>query len=403
MVADDTEVVAQVSDGLRAAGFSVAVAPGPVAVLDAIAQARAVAVVVDVAADADPSSDALQVIDAVRSGQPLAHLPIVALVDRATDAGARAVLTRGADDFVYKPLDGQELGIRIDALMRRRGPTDLGRQAKLEIHLFGPLRVVVDGQTVVDEHFSRRKAKALLVHLYLNRGRYVPRYRLLEDLWPDVDDAPAGRLKQTVSILRATIEPPTKPNGAWRYIRERGGRYYFDASAGYWSDVEAFEQELALARAARTQGEVDDALRHYERAFALRTGEFLVEFREDDWATPEATRVQELYLEALEDAARLHTARGEHGPAIDLLRQVVAADPLREATYVDLMRALWLSGQRTEALRIYQRLIDVLVRAFQVAPQPEATRLYEAIRAGEPQEDRSRLSAGDPHPSGATR
>ena len=44
------------------------------------------------------------------------------------------------------------------------------------------------------------------------------------------------------------------------------------------------------------------------------------------------------------------------------------------------MRNLSLAGRRTEALRIYHRLRDVLARRLDVEPQAQTVRLYEAIR-----------------------
>src|ERR1700737_2795160 len=62
-------------------------------------------------------------------------------------------------------------------------PTSAPAEPMLRLYLFGPLRVYVGGELVIDEHFTRRKAKALLVLLYLERGRHISRDELLERLW----------------------------------------------------------------------------------------------------------------------------------------------------------------------------------------------------------------------------
>ena len=105
---------------------------------------------------------------------------------------------------------------------------------------------------------------------------------------------------------------------------------------------------------------------HYQRAFDLRQAQFLPEFRYEDWAATES--------------ARLHGSRRGFGRAVELLRLAVREDPLRESSYLDLMRFLWLDGKHAEALRVYHRLREVLAQELQVEPEPEATRLYEAIR-----------------------
>ena len=58
-------------------------------------------------------------------------------------------------------------------------------------------------------------------------------------------------------------------------------------------------------------------------------------------------------------------------------------DPLRERSYNHLMRELWLSGRRIEALRVYNDLRESLARALDIEPRAATTRLYEAIRRDE--------------------
>jgi DNA-binding SARP family transcriptional activator len=87
-----------------------------------------------------------------------------------------------------------------------------------------------------------------------------------------------------------------------------------------------------------------------------------------------------LDLEALEESARLEASEGAYARAIQLLRAAVLEDPLHESSHVELMRCLWLDGRRTEALRVYRRLREVLASRLDVEPLAQTTRLYEAIR-----------------------
>jgi LuxR family transcriptional regulator, maltose regulon positive regulatory protein len=249
----------------------------------------------------------------------------------------------------------------------------------LRIHLFEPLRVQLADRTPIDEHFPRRKAKALFVYLYLNRGRQVSKYELLADLWPDTEHADPGRVKHTVQVLRATLEGPRPANG-WRIIRERGGFYFLDTDVERYCDREDFEEEVRLARQASRDSQFERAREHYGRAIGLHRGAFLAEFRYDDWAATEIARVHEQFLVALEESAGLETAAGAYEHAIELLRTAIHEDPLHESSYVELMRCLWLDGRRTEALRVYHRLRDILARRLEVEPQAATTRLFEAIK-----------------------
>ena len=104
-------------------------------------------------------------------------------------------------------------------------PTPIDQDPSLRLTLFGPLRVYVGGELAIDERFTRRKAKALLALLYLERGRYITKDELMETLWPNLDEPPAdsGRLKQTVLVLRRALEERASRRTGWRYIAERDG------------------------------------------------------------------------------------------------------------------------------------------------------------------------------------
>lgn len=296
------------------------------------------------------------------------------------------------------PTGGRADEASADVGAHGRAPVAGTSSPVLRICLFGPLRVCMGERVLIDEHFARWKARALFVYLYLNRGHHVAKDEALEALWPGAAQNGAGRLKQAVLTLRSAIEPHpagTRPAGAaWRYIREKGGFYYFNAEAEYTSDAEEFERELALAGECRQRGDSDGALVHYRRTLGLRRGPFLHEFRQEHWAATESARLQELYLEALGDTARLYASRHELAPAIRLLRAALNEDSLYESAYLDLMQVLWLDGRHVEALRVYHRLREVLATHLQIEPEPRATRLYEAIR-------RDRAAAGTLPPEDA--
>jgi DNA-binding SARP family transcriptional activator len=298
--------------------------------------------------------------------------PVIALVSSAADTD----LARGADDFVLRPLDPAELSLRVRRLIRS---TTANVTAPLRMYLAGPVRVQIGKQVPIDRHYRRRRAKALLVYLYLRRGRLVPKYEILADLWPDAEASDPGRVKHTVQVLRATLERAHPAYGS-AYIIERDGAYTFNAEAERWTDIEEFEAQLAGAAHARTLDRVDEALERYRNALALRPQPFLAEFRYDDWAAADVARLQDLFLGALEGAAELESGHGAHDRAVDLLRRTVLEDPLRERTYSQLMRELWLAGRRVEALRTYTNLRETLARDLDIKPHARTTRLYEAIR-----------------------
>jgi LuxR family transcriptional regulator, maltose regulon positive regulatory protein len=254
----------------------------------------------------------------------------------------------------------------------------------LELNLYGPLRVLVDGRLAIDEHFKRRKAKALLVLLYLERDRFMPRDELLERLWPGGDEPPgdSGRLKQAAHVLRHALEAEHSRRTGWRYIVEHDGSYVFNAQLPHTSDFDQVEHLWRLAAADRRRGDPDAALARYERAFVLRRASLLPEFRYEDWAVPVVLAEHEVYLEALDTAARLLSSRGEYSQAIELIKLARREDPLRESSVLLLMEALWRTDQPAAAIRTYAQFRDVLARSLQIEPDPKLAALNRTIRRG---------------------
>ncbi len=261
-------------------------------------------------------------------------------------------------------------------------PTAVSSQPMLRLYLFGPVRAYIGDEVAIDDRFTRRKAKALLVLLYLERDRYISRDELLEKLWPNLDtlQPDSGRLKQTVLVLRRALEGGHSRRTGWRYIVERDGSYFFNGQMPYHCDLEEFERQLRLAHSSRQRGDAEGAIAHFHRAFALRRTELLPEFRYDDWAASHILTEREAYLQALEEAARLHGARGEYVRAVELLRRAVREDALRESSVMQLMEWLWRNGDQAEAVRAYTRLRDQLASRLQLEPDPRVTELYQLIR-----------------------
>jgi LuxR family maltose regulon positive regulatory protein len=254
----------------------------------------------------------------------------------------------------------------------------------LELNLYGPLRVFVDGQVAIGEHFKRRRAKALLILLYLERDRFMPRDELMERLWPSGDNpsGDSGRLKQTAHVLRRALEADRSRRTGWDYIVEHDGSYVFNSQLPHTSDLEQVELQFQMADADRRRGDADAALARYQGAFALRKVGLLPEFRYENWVAPFVITEHEAYLEALDAAARLHSARQDYSQAIDLMKRARREDPLRESSVLLLMESLWRSDQPGAAIRTYAQFRDVLARSLQLEPDPKLAALNRTIRRG---------------------
>ncbi len=87
---------------------------------------------------------------------------------------------------------------------------------------------------------------------------------------------------------------------------------------------------------------------------------------------------------ALERLARSLAASGATERALTIARRWLELDLLHEPAHRLLMDLLARAGEAAAAISQYRDCVRILDRELGVAPLPETTELYEAIRAGRP-------------------
>jgi DNA-binding SARP family transcriptional activator/Tfp pilus assembly protein PilF len=249
--------------------------------------------------------------------------------------------------------------------------------ARVSIQLLGPVRVEVgDAPLAVDT----RKAIALLAFLAVT-ARPASRESLAALLWPEADGADArAALRRTLSVLNAGL-------GVNVLAIDRSSVALRDEAAEL--DLRLFR--AALGRARDHQHEPDAAcqlcITALDEALALDRGEFMSGFalRDseafDEWQIAEAESHRRDLAGALERLARSLAAAGATERALGAGRRWLELDPLHEPAHRLLMELLARSGEPAAAIHQYQDCVRILDRELGVAPLPETTDLYEAIRA----------------------
>jgi two-component system KDP operon response regulator KdpE len=168
-----------------------------------------------------PDIDGFEVCRAIRAASTVPVLMLTALTDHADRVRGLDV---GADDYVPKPFNVEELLARVRALLRRAayGAGD-GPGQRLS---FGPLcidaaarQVTLAGQAVDLTPTEYR----LLLAMARQAGRVLLHDDLLEAVWEETDSAQVGLVRQAVFRLRQKIEPDP---GAPRYIHTHPGVGY---------------------------------------------------------------------------------------------------------------------------------------------------------------------------------
>ena len=216
---DDPQLVRALRITLAAHGYDVIAAPDGAAAIATAAQARPDVVMLDLGM---PRLDGIEVIHALRGWT---DVPILVVSGRTGSADKVEALDAGADDYVTKPFQIDELLARLRALARRRGVAAAASVDTPVVH-FGDVEVdlaatrVVRGGEVV--HLTPTEWR-MLEFLARNPGTLVTRQNLLRDIWGTDQVADSGYLRLYMSQLRKKLErDPAHPQ---HLLTEQGMGY----------------------------------------------------------------------------------------------------------------------------------------------------------------------------------
>jgi DNA-binding SARP family transcriptional activator/streptogramin lyase len=248
----------------------------------------------------------------------------------------------------------------------------------MEFRILGPLEVDDDGRGIA---VRRGKEQALLAYLLLHPNQFVPTDRLIDELWGERPTPTARKtLQNAVSQLRRAL-------GDGRIVTEAGG-YRFRLEHGEL-DLHRFEN---LAEEGRKSGNAE-LLRD---ALATWRGEPLANLRDEPFAQRAAGQLEDARLAVVEDRIDADLVAGRDAELVPELEQLIAAHPLRERPYGQLMLAHYRAGRQADALDAYQRVRKTLSEEIGLEPSPQLQELERQILNQDPRLAPAPRVAGPP-------
>ncbi len=117
VVDDDTDIAQAVELNLQLDGFTVEVVTDSLSALAAAMRSVPDCVVLDVVM---PRRDGIQICQDFRSDERTKEVPLLMLSARSLSKDIQAAIEAGADDYLVKPFEPEELVRRVQALIARR-------------------------------------------------------------------------------------------------------------------------------------------------------------------------------------------------------------------------------------------------------------------------------------------
>lgn len=234
VVEDDRSLATLLADHLNLNGFSAQVFHKAASFLRHAEKEHVGLVLLDLSL---PDLDGLEVIARTRR---LATPPAVVVLS-ATDAVATIcqALDHGADDYVRKPFERDELVARLRAVLRR---TETARDRRLthnadlgtDIFAFGGARVHPERLEVEFGNGARgkigRKELGILFHLHSNPSVVVSRHALIHAVWGEHANIRSRSLDQYVVKIRDLFGKNGENLSCFRTIHGIG--YWYEPRAG---------------------------------------------------------------------------------------------------------------------------------------------------------------------------
>jgi DNA-binding SARP family transcriptional activator len=245
---------------------------------------------------------------------------------------------------------------------------------KIKICLFNKLSIESDGRAI--PKVETRKAEELLGYLLVYRDSPHPRERLADVLWKGetTSEQSKGYLRKALWQLQSLLEQYSVQDiliieGEWLQINKQ-----FD----YWLDVAILEDAFKNTQGIKGSDLDKKRFQVIQLAAECYKGD-LLEGWYQDWCTYERERLQHLYLSILNKLMDYCEANQKYEDGLIYGEMILRYDHARENTHRRLMNLYYLSGDRTAAIRQYERCTSALREELDVEPADSTRSLKELI------------------------
>jgi DNA-binding SARP family transcriptional activator len=250
---------------------------------------------------------------------------------------------------------------------------------QLEISLFGRFTIRCDQQEVIC--FQAQKVRELFSYLVLHHEKAHHRDQLADLLWGDVEGGDnkkylrkaLWKLKGELRNLDCSLEENLQVDTQWIHLI---------MGPGVWADVLEFEQIYRSLRGVPGAKLSPDQYQAVKKARELYRGD-LFDGCYWDWCILDRERFRELLLIMINKLMGYCEVHGDYEAGIGYGNEILRFDCAHERTHRRMMRLYDLSGNRSEALRQYERCQAALHAELAVNPSNRTKALFQRIARGD--------------------
>jgi len=229
------------------------------------------------------------------------------------------------------------------------------------LHVLGGFELRdADGRPI---ELKARKSRQLLAYLAIPSDQTRSREQLAALLWSDRQEEQArGSLRTALSGIRRAVgdEALVVENDL---VRLRSG--YLETDYSHLKRLSSNDISIS-ALADFYPGEILAGLEHDSELYM-------------DWLRGLRAESVELAMAVLENNAERYSIAGEYKSAINLMRENLSLEPLKEQTHRTIMQLYAANGEKAMALAQFRTCKEVLLHELDTAPDPETQALADSI------------------------
>ena len=246
----------------------------------------------------------------------------------------------------------------------------------LRFRLFGKFSASHDSETV--QGLDAGKDQELLSYLLIHRARPHSREALATLLWGNTSTEKSKKyLRQALWHLHAALNTQ---NGNGEVLVVDHDWLSLNPSSNLWTDVADLERAYAGAEGVPGKHLDSQQAQALKDAVALYHDDLLPGWYQD-WILFERERLQNMYLMILDKLIGYLQYHQQYEVAQGYGVTILRYDPARERTHRQLMHLYYLGGDRTAALRQFERCVSALKQELGVKPERRTVELYERIKS----------------------
>ncbi|RKR92044.1 DNA-binding SARP family transcriptional activator [Micromonospora pisi] len=250
----------------------------------------------------------------------------------------------------------------------------------LSISLLGPIRAE---RCAVNLYLGTPRQREVLAVLALRSGMVMSVAQIVDAIWIGRRPNSVENMVHTyIGRLRRVLEPPGRRPALARVLRSTRPGYTLDIPDGS-VDITRFEWDIKLARAARAQADLPQALGLFQQALGRWSGPALQEAT-GPLAEAERIRLTELRQDVVEETTGVRLLLGDDENLISELRWMLAEQPMRERLWELLLVALGQTSRRAEALTAFEDARVTLADRLGVEPGHQLQDLHRRLLRSEP-------------------